>query len=102
MSLTEFFEAARESWVEWDLNPRPLNSVQMLYTTDQSYNDFVVGITWMSWNELRIKLVFTTEEFFKGANESWNGWYFNSRPLNFLQTLYSTDRSDHENLLNQI
>ena len=24
------FEVAIESWPEWDLNPRPLNSVQML------------------------------------------------------------------------
>ena len=26
----EFLEVAMESWPEWDLNPRPLNSVQML------------------------------------------------------------------------
>ena len=26
----EFFEIAIESWFEWDLNPRPLNSVQTL------------------------------------------------------------------------
>ena len=26
----EFFEVATESWPEWDLNPRPLNSVQGL------------------------------------------------------------------------
>ena len=25
-----FFEVAIESWPEWDLNSRPLNSVQML------------------------------------------------------------------------
>ena len=25
-----FFEVAIESWPEWDLNPRPLNFVQML------------------------------------------------------------------------
>ena len=25
-----FFEVAVESWPEWDLNPRPLNSVQTL------------------------------------------------------------------------
>ena len=25
-----FFEVAIESWPEWDLNPRPLNSIQML------------------------------------------------------------------------
>ena len=28
--LKEFLEVAIESWSEWDLNPRPLNSVQML------------------------------------------------------------------------
>ena len=29
--ITEgFLEAAIESWPEWDLNPRPLTSVQML------------------------------------------------------------------------
>ena len=26
----EFFEVAIESWPEWSLNPRPLNSVQTL------------------------------------------------------------------------
>ena len=27
--ITErFLEVAKESWPEWDLNPRPLNSVQ--------------------------------------------------------------------------
>ena len=26
----EFLEVATESWPEWDLNPRPLNSVQTL------------------------------------------------------------------------
>ena len=25
-----FLEVAIESWLEWDLNPRPLNSVQTL------------------------------------------------------------------------
>ena len=31
VSTTEgFFEVAIVSWPEWDLNPRPLNSVQML------------------------------------------------------------------------
>ena len=25
-----FFEVAAESWPEWDLNPRPLNSIQTL------------------------------------------------------------------------
>ena len=29
--ITEgFFEVAVENWSEWDLNPRPLNSVQTL------------------------------------------------------------------------
>ena len=26
----DLFEVATESWSEWDLNPRPLNSVQTL------------------------------------------------------------------------
>ena len=35
--ITEgFFEVAIESWPEWDLNPRPLNSVQMLQPTELS------------------------------------------------------------------
>ena len=25
-----FFEVSTESWPEWDLNPQPLNSIQML------------------------------------------------------------------------
>ena len=29
-SLKDSFEVAIESWPEWDLNPRPLNSVQTL------------------------------------------------------------------------
>ena len=29
-ALFEVFEVAIESWPEWDLNPRPLNSVQTL------------------------------------------------------------------------
>ena len=28
--LKDFLEVAIESWSEWDLNPQPLNSVQML------------------------------------------------------------------------
>ena len=29
--ITEgFFEVAIESWPKWDLNPQPLNSIQML------------------------------------------------------------------------
>ena len=29
--ITEgFFEVVIESWLDWDLNPRPLNSAQML------------------------------------------------------------------------
>ena len=31
-----FLEVAVESWSEWDLNPRPLNSVQMLKSTELS------------------------------------------------------------------
>ena len=30
------FEVSIESWAEWDLNPRPLNSVQMLWPTELS------------------------------------------------------------------
>ena len=37
MFTTEgFFEVAIESWPEWNLNPQPLNSVQMLYPTELS------------------------------------------------------------------
>ena len=39
--ITEgFFEVAIESWPEWDLNPRPLNSVQKLQPTELSGHDF--------------------------------------------------------------
>ena len=34
-----------------------------------------------------IYMVFTTEQFFEVAIESWPEWDFNPRPLNFLQTL---------------
>ena len=30
LTTDRFFEVAKESWPEWDLNPRPLNSVQTL------------------------------------------------------------------------
>ena len=30
LTTEEFFEVAIESWPEWDLNPQPLNSVQVL------------------------------------------------------------------------
>ena len=29
-TIEALFEVARESWCEWDLNPRPLNSVPTL------------------------------------------------------------------------
>ena len=35
-----FFEVAKESWPEWDLNPRPPNSVQTLYPTVLSGHEF--------------------------------------------------------------
>ena len=35
-----FLEVAIESWPEWDLNPRPLNSVQTLYPTELSGHEF--------------------------------------------------------------
>ena len=34
------FEVAIESWPEWDLNSRPLNSVQTLYPTELSGHEF--------------------------------------------------------------
>ena len=34
------FEVAIESRPEWDLNPRPLNSVQTLYPTELSGHEF--------------------------------------------------------------
>ena len=34
-----FFEVAIESWPEWDLNPRPLNSVQTLKPTELYINE---------------------------------------------------------------
>ena len=34
--LEGLFEVAIENWPEWDLNPRPLISTQMLYTTELS------------------------------------------------------------------
>ena len=30
LTTEEFLEVAIESWSEWDLNPQPLNSIQML------------------------------------------------------------------------
>ena len=39
--ITErFFEVAIDSWPEWDLKPRPLNSVQTLQPTELSSHDF--------------------------------------------------------------
>ena len=35
-----FLEVAIESWPEWDLNPRPLNSVQTLKPTEVSCHEF--------------------------------------------------------------
>ena len=35
-----FFEIAIESWPEWDLNPRLLNSVQTLWPTELSGHEF--------------------------------------------------------------
>ena len=35
-----FLEVAIESWPEWDLNPRPLNSVQTLLPTELSGHEF--------------------------------------------------------------
>ena len=41
-------------------------------------------------------MVFTTEEFFKVAIESWREWDLNLRPLNSVQTLYPIKLSGHE------
>ena len=39
--ITErFLEVAIESWPEWDLNPRPLNSVQAPEPTELSGHEF--------------------------------------------------------------
>ena len=36
--ITEgFFEVAIEGWPEWDLNPRPLNSVQIYIFRSHTY-----------------------------------------------------------------
>ena len=34
------FEVAIESWPEWDLNTRPLNSIHTLYPTELSGHEF--------------------------------------------------------------
>ena len=45
--IEKFLEVAIESWSEWDLNPRPLNSVQTLEPTELFYGektpDFVIS-----------------------------------------------------------
>ena len=35
-----FLEVAIESWLEWGLNPQPLNSVQTLQSTELSHHEF--------------------------------------------------------------
>ena len=37
----EFLEVAIERWSEWDLNPRPLNSVQTLRPTELSGHHYI-------------------------------------------------------------
>ena len=40
----EFFEVAIKSWPEWDLNPRPLNSVYIyIYIYIYIYNGFLAA-----------------------------------------------------------
>ena len=39
-STDGFFEVAIESWPEWDLDPRPLNSIQTLQPTELSGHEF--------------------------------------------------------------
>ena len=41
-------------------------------------------------------MVFTTEEFFEVAIESWPEWVLNPTPLNSIQTLQPTELSGHE------
>ena len=41
-------------------------------------------------------MVFTTERLFEVAIESWPEWDLNSRPLNSIQTPYSTELSGHQ------
>ena len=40
LTTEEFFEVAIESWPEWDLNPQPRNSVQVLEPTELSKYEF--------------------------------------------------------------
>ena len=39
-TIERFLEVAIESWPEWYLNPRPLNSVQTLYPSELSGHEF--------------------------------------------------------------
>ena len=41
-------------------------------------------------------MVFTNDEFFKVAIESWPEWYLNPGLLNSVQTLWPNELSDHE------
>ena len=46
--ITEgFFEVAIESWPEWDLNPRPLNSVQIYYIVIYSNIYYIIYIMYI-------------------------------------------------------
>ena len=40
LTTERFFEVAIESWPEWNLNPRPLNSIQMLQQNELSSHEF--------------------------------------------------------------
>ena len=40
LTTERFVEKATESWPGWDLNPQPLNSVQMLYPIELSDQKF--------------------------------------------------------------
>ena len=40
LTTVGFFEVSIESWREWDLSPRPLNSVQTLKATELSGHEF--------------------------------------------------------------
>ena len=46
--ITEgFFEVAIESWPEWDLNPGPLNSVQIYYIVIYSNIYYIIYIMYI-------------------------------------------------------
>ena len=47
-------------------------------------------------DELMIHIVFTSEKLYEVAISSWLELFLSTRPLNSVQTLETTDLSDHE------